>query len=90
MLSHTRIFSALGRYQAAHSLTYSMWEEQGAQRLSLCKCGQAGSKTQTALAAIPLQEAELVLRYLYENAVPQESWLDILEDLLPEGSLKRE
>ncbi len=90
MLSHTRTFSNLGRYQAAHTLTYSVQEENGAQRLSLSRRGQNGCTSASVLAVIPPREAELVVCYLYENAIPPESWLDILEDLLPKGVLKRE
>lgn len=80
--SLTREFSHLGRFQQAHTLCYALRQEDGGLTVSITRTQDARQQTQKiSLAAWKPEEAELLLRYLYENAVPIENWQDVVADL---------
>ena len=87
MLSLTRSFSTLGSYQLAHQITYETRQTSIGQHLSLSKESASGVSAESVLAIISPNEAEDLIRYLYENSIPIENWRDIVEDILPEGCL---
>ncbi len=80
--SLTREFSHLGRFQQAHTLCYALTgqEERLAVRL-ICTRQKEQETQQISLVDWTLEEARLLVRYLYENAVPMENWQDVVTDL---------
>ncbi len=80
--SLTREFSHLGRFQQAHTLCYALdrQEERLAVRLT-CTRQKEQETQQISLVDWTLEEARLLVRYLYENAVPMENWQDVVTDL---------
>ena len=50
--------------------------------MRLTRTRQKGQETQQiSLVDWTLEEARLLVRYLYENAVPMENWQDVVTDL---------
>lgn len=82
-------FSALGEYQAAHTLTYSGRAEKDGFRLTLSQCGSV-MRTESVLVDLLPEKAEQVLCFLYENCVPIETWRDVLEELVPVQKILQE
>lgn len=89
MVSYTRTFSALGAYQAAHALSYSVSQAEGGCRLFVSQSG-CGQRSESVLVRLSRQEAEQALCFLYENSVPIENWKDVLKELLPADSIVEE
>ena len=87
MTSQTRNFSALGNYQQAHTLSYSVESLPIGQQLSVSKHSAAGTQTDSVLVVVPKQDAETAMQYLYENSISMEHWRDVLADLLPGSCL---
>lgn len=81
--SLTREFSHLGRFQQAHTLCYALRQEDD-RRLTISLTQTQDTQKETERIALMdwrPEEAGLLLRYLYENAVPMENWQDVVADL---------
>lgn len=80
--SLTREFSHLGRFQQAHTLCYALDRQEERLAVRLTRTRQKEQETQQiSLVNWTLEEARLLVRYLYENAVPMENWQDVVTDL---------
>lgn len=80
--SLTREFSHLGRFQQAHTLCYALDRQEERLAVRLTRTRQKEQETQQiSLVDWTLEEARLLVRYLYENAVPMENWQDVVTDL---------
>ena len=80
--SLTREFSHLGRFQQAYTLCYALLQEDTKLTVSLTRTQDTRQQTQKiSLVGWEPEEARMLLRYLYENAVPMENWQDVVADL---------
>lgn len=83
-IEYIRKFSALGKLQAAHWIRYQLNLKGDCWEIRL---EESNGKTIDRSEGISLDcegtMAYNLLRFLYENAIPLESWLDVAEDLVP-------
>lgn len=80
--SLTREFSHLGKFQQAYTLCYSLQTGEQGLTVSVTKTQDAQQETQKiTLVSWQPEEAKLLVRYLYENAIPMENWQDIVADM---------
>ena len=78
-----RAFSTLGRLQQASVQQYKLYWRNGKGEIQLCRRTAAGSQQDKAqVQHLSSGQCRDLVYYLYENAVPIESWQDILHDLL--------
>jgi len=83
MTELVRSFSALGPYQAAHTLTYTGRAGADGFVLSVRRDAVAAPGCcETVRLSVPPPQGELLLRFLYENCVPLQNWRDVLAELL--------
>ena len=73
-----RSFSKLGKLQRAHTIRYCCHCVPQGSEISL----QEGHLTECHTLALDKERANLLVRFLYENAVPMETWRDVVEELL--------
>ena len=85
LAQYERHFSALGAFQAEHSLRYALRQTRGgALQLSVSDAAGQSLLTLPAGRTAALQ----LLTYLYENAIPKENWQDVIGELLTEAGCK--
>lgn len=73
-----RQFSELGKLQKAHRVRYCCESDGNDCIFSLWD----GLREDHKRISCPPAKAEMMLRFLFENAVSCENWLDILEDCM--------
>ncbi|MBQ7860420.1 MAG: hypothetical protein IJ347_09860 [Faecalibacterium sp.] len=83
MTALVREFSALGPYQQAHTLTYagSVGADGFCLSLRLDMEGRP-ARSETAVAAVDALRGRQLVRFLYENSIPIQTWKDVLDELL--------
>lgn len=79
---YIRTFSELEGLQAAHQLTYRIRPQNEGWRFELEKSTKTEREQEAFVLRCPKKAAYELIRFLYENAVPLESWQDILEDAI--------
>ncbi len=74
-------FSALGRLQKAATLRYSGRALLDGYELQVCKEQEGLQREERCfLRGISRESGEMLLEFLYENAVPIEHWGDVLRE----------
>ena len=73
-----REFSELGALQSAHTIRYCCESDESGCEFSLWD----GCKLERWRAKCTGSQGELLLRFLFENAVSRENWIDILQDCM--------
>lgn len=73
-----RYFSDLGPLQTAHTVRYCCESDENGCEFSLWD----GYELDRWWANCPGAKGELLLRFLFENAVSRENWIDILQDCM--------
>ena len=76
-------FSELEGLQSAHQLTYRIRPQNGGWYFELEQCTKTECQQEALLLRCPEQAAHHLVRFLYENAVPLESWQDVVADAIP-------
>ena len=79
-----RSFSSLGHLQNGGRMVYALRQE-GPQSWRVSVTFRQGGKEreeECAIGPITRQTAVQLLQCLYENAVPQENWRDVLQELM--------
>ncbi len=83
-IEYVRKFSALGKLQMAHWIRYQLNRTDDCWEIRL---EQSDGKTMGRSEGMELDCSGMmaynILRFLYENAIPMENWLDVAEDLVP-------
>lgn len=75
ILEHS--FSDLGLLQKAHTVRYGCMDNG-------CHCDitvQEGVQRESCRVYLCRQKAEMLVRFLYENAVSMENWQDVVADM---------
>ncbi len=80
---YIRTFSEIEGLQPAYRLTYRIRPQNGEWRLEVEKRTKTAQRKEAILLCCPEQAAHHLVRFLYENAVPMESWQDIVADAVP-------
>ncbi len=74
-------FSALGRLQKEATLRYSGQALANGFELRVCKEQEGLQREERCfLQGVPRESGEMLLQFLYENAVPIEHWEDVLRE----------
>lgn len=79
-----RAFSSLGHLQSAGKMVYAL-KQEGPQCWRLCLEFRRNAESRNedcVIGPIARQTAVQLLQCLYENAVPQENWRDVLHELM--------
>ncbi len=84
---YTRSFSELGELQDAHQITYQVQPQDDLWKVSLQCIEAKESHTDQMLLNCGEQVAYTLVRFLYENAIPFESWRDVVADMMPEKAI---
>lgn len=81
--SFTRAFSALGKLQSEYFLQYSCSKiKTGLYSFKLKRQCRECSKEENAIVQnITGKQAHQIVQYLFENAIPFETWKDVLSEL---------
>lgn len=77
-----RTFSQLGKLQQKMQLQYEMVVKQNEIEFCIRKIQQEQECQYKSIRGITLLQGEQILQFLYENAVPFESWQDVLQELV--------
>lgn len=74
-------FSDLGRLQRAMTLRYSGQELLDGFEVRVCKEQEGRQREERCLLqGVSSESGEMLLQFLYENAVPIEHWKDVLQE----------
>ena len=77
-----RTFSQLGKLQQKMQLRYEMVAKPNEIEFCIRKIQQEQECQYKIISGITPLQGEQIVKFLYENAVPFESWQDVLQELV--------
>lgn len=77
---YVRSYSRLEGFQPAYTMEYSLLQGRDCPMVRVCRLGAAPRKVELSLNGCSEQRAQLMLRFLYENAVSLENVAGVVAD----------